>query len=149
MEPKHVTINGAEFVIGRLDLFQALNVARLVAPAIPALFGGVLEGLMKAAQKEEKDQADAYGDLAMTLLAAQPLFNVIAAMRKEDFEAIISTCLSCVEKKRGNGYGPVIAEGVPMDDINVFDAIALSVHVIIREIRPFMNALDASSATKS
>lgn len=145
METKHVTINGAEYSIGRLDLFQALDVCRLVSPMLPALFGGVLDGLVKISDKaKDGDDSDVAAQIAIALTVSQPLFAKVAAMPKDDFQSVISTCLSCVEKKRGKGWGKVIADGTPMDDIGVFDAIALSVHVIVRELKPFMTALSPS-----
>jgi hypothetical protein len=145
MEPKHVTLNGSEYSIGRLNLFQALDVCRLVSPMLPALFGGVLDGLVKISETaKEGEEQDTAAQIALALTVSQPLFAKIAEMPKDDFQTVISTCLSCVEKKRGKGWGKVIADGVPMDDVSVFDAIALSVHVIVRELRPFMNALNPS-----
>ena len=46
-----------------------------------------------------------------------------------------------MEKKRGGVYGPVIAEGVPMDDVPAADALILTLQVLIREIRPIGAAL--------
>jgi hypothetical protein len=143
MEPKHVTINGSEYVIGRLDCFQALNVSRLASPVIPFLFSGVVKAFLELWKQQagKESNEDFAGQLAIALSCAQPLFDRLAKMPKEDFNEILSICLSCVEKKRGKTYGAVINEGVPFDDVGSADVLRLALEVVVREIRPIGAAL--------
>nr|DAG77437.1 MAG TPA: tail assembly chaperone protein [Caudoviricetes sp.] len=143
MDPKHVTINGSEYVIGRLDCFQALNVARLASPVIPYLFSGVIKAFLELWKEkgEQTPNEDFGGQLAMALSCAQPLFDRLAQMPKKDFNEILAICLSCVEKKRGKTFGPVVNEGVPYDDVGSADVLRLALEVVVREIRPIGAAL--------
>lgn len=144
MDPKHTNVNGSEYCIGRLDMFKALNAARIVSPVMPALFSGVLENFVQQwrVSRDEKGGGEAWvAELAVLLSVSQPVLDRIAQMPAADFGALVSDCLSCVEKKRGGVYGPVIAEGVPMDDVPAADALILTLQVLIREIRPIGAAL--------
>lgn len=155
MEPtKRVLLNGSEYVIGRLDTFQALEVVRLAAPVLPILFSGIFDGLLKLTQEKHRGEPDRPGadlDEVVTLLSvSEPLLKAVAAMPQDDFKRIVSTCLSCVEKKSGErSYRSVIANGVPFSDLGAADALMLTLHVLTREVRPFGAALFASASGKS
>lgn len=144
MEPsKIVKVGGAEYSIGRLDMFQALNAARLASPALPVLFSGVIEGFLKMWQERGADEKteDFASELVMALTVAQPLFDRVAAMPKKDFDELVSTCLSCCRKRRGKEFSPVMHDGVPFDDLAPGDALVLTLQVLVREIRPIGAAL--------
>ena len=150
-QSKRVNVGGSEYVLNRLDCFQALNAARLAAPALPVLFSGVIEGFLRV-WMDEKGRASSDEDftreLSMMLAVAQPLFDRVADMKKEDFDSLLSLCLGCVEKRRGNSFSPVIQGGVVMDDVPAGDALVLALQVIIREIRPIGAALFSSATAR-
>ena len=149
-QSKRVTVGGSEYVLNRLDCFQALNVARLAAPALPVLFSGVIEGFLKVWRegKGGNSDEDFTRELSMMLAVAQPLFDRVAEMKKDDFDALMATCLGCVEKQRGKGFSPVIQGGVVMDDVPAGDALVLALQVIVREIRPIGAALFTTATAR-
>lgn len=136
--PETVKVGDAEYRLGKLDLFSSLEVSRLAAPTLPILFSGVIEGFLHMWQEKSgaSESAGMMDELVMVLSVSKPLLDQIAAMPKEQFDSIVSTCLSCVEKKRGKLWSPVIKDGVPFDDLSAGDSLILTLRVLIREIRP-------------
>lgn len=148
LEPEHTVVGGVEYCIGRLDLFQALDAARLAGPSLPALFSGVIEGIVRMCAEDKNMPAPE--QIATALAASQPLLERIAAMPQKDFKTLVSTCLSCVERKTPAGkFAPVLVEGIPYSDFPAADALVLTLHVLVREIRPIGAALFALGSEKA
>ena len=148
LEPKHVTLNGTEYIIGRLDLFQALEAARLAGPSLPVLFAGVIEGVVRMCS-EDKDMPPS-DQIAAALAVSKPLLDSVASIPQKDFKTLVSTCLSCVERKSAaGGFAPVLVDGVPYSDFPAADALVLVIHVLVREIRPIGAALFSLGSAKA
>ena len=140
LEPRHITLNGTEYCIGRLDMFQALDVVRLAGPSLPVLFSSVIAGVMK--MLHEQGEEPALDQVAVALASAQPVLERVAAMPQADFRQLVSTCLSCVERRgTDKRFFSVLVNGVPQDDFPAADALVLTLHVLVREIRPIGAAL--------
>lgn len=147
IEPTKVMVGGHEFSIGRLDLFEALNVSRLVSPILPVLFGNVLSKIVEAFEKSKDSEGatdeDRLNEIAFLITSSQPCLQVLAQMPKEDFETVIKTCLGCVEIKNDAGtWTRLMSNGVLVrQDLNQTEALILTVRVICRELRPFAIAV--------
>ena len=55
LEPKKVKVGGVEYMIGRLDLFEAMNLSRICAPILPVLFHEVLSRVALAVLQSKKE----------------------------------------------------------------------------------------------
>lgn len=146
MEPTKFTVGGHEYLIGRLDLFQSLNLSRLTGPILPVIFHEVLSkvALEVLNSKDEKeattdDRIEAVGKL---IYLSAPALQAIAKMPEKDFKTVISTCLSCAERHNGKTWTRVLVEGQPaFADITQQEALTIVFHVLARELRPTIAAL--------
>lgn len=149
LEPKNLTLNGLEFSIGRLDLFDALNVSRIVAPILPVLLSETLGALVQAMDKsksvDDASEADRISELARLIVLCEPVFKSIASMPRADFESVVKTCLSACEIRVGKSWSRVVQNGQMMfDNIDQTTALILCVQVIWRELNPIVAALNLS-----
>lgn len=143
-EPTHVMVNGCEYVLGRLNLFDALDISRKIAPLAPALINEVIGKLASEFSDASKSAEDKAMNLALLLTASKPALDILARMPREDFEGVVKTALSVVEKKTAAGYARVISGGQLMfDDLDQVTALALTIHVIARELNPIFASLNA------
>lgn len=141
-EPVHITVSGREYVLGRLNLFDALEVSRLIAPIAPILLSEVIGKLAAELQDENAKPEERLLTIATLLSASQPVLKIISEMPRADFQSIITMCLSVVEKKTASGYARLMQNGQLMfDDLDTMSAIALTIHVIARELNPIIASL--------
>lgn len=141
-EPVHITVSGREYVLGRLNLFDALEVSRLIAPIAPILLSEVIGKLASELQDENAKPEERLLTIATLLSASQPVLKIISEMPRADFQSIITMCLSVVEKKTAAGYARLMQNGQLMfDDLDTMSAIALTIHVIARELNPIFASL--------
>ena len=141
-EPVHITVSGREYVLGRLNLFDALEVSRLIAPIAPILLSEVIGKLASELQDENAKPEERLLTIATLLSASQPVLKIISEMPRADFQSIITMCLSVVEKKTASGYARLMQNGQLMfDDLDTMSAIALTIHVIARELNPIIASL--------
>ena len=141
-EPVHITVSGREYVLGRLNLFDALEVSRLIAPIAPILLSEVIGKLASELQDENAKPEERLLTIATLLSASQPVLKIISEMPRADFQSIITMCLSVVEKKTAAGYARLMQNGQLMfDDLDTMSAIALTIHVIARELNPIIASL--------
>lgn len=141
-EPVHITVSGREYVLGRLNLFDALEVSRLIAPIAPILLSEVIGKLASELQDENAKPEERLLTIATLLSASQPVLKIISEMPRADFQSIITMCLSVVEKKTSTGYARLMQNGQLMfDDLDTMSAIALTIHVIARELNPIIASL--------
>lgn len=144
--PQTVMSGGHEYRVGRLDVFDALQVARLIAPMAPVFFGsiiGKIGDLMKASKESEGASAsEVFSEVATTLEACEPILWRLASMDRKSFESIVKTCLSCVERRDAKSFGRVMVDGNLMyGDIDLMTVIRLTITVVGREVRPIFAAL--------
>ena len=143
LEPKIITVGEHQYTLGRLDMFQALNVSRLAAPLLPILFHEVFSRvameLLKGDEKTDEERVEAIGRLVQM---SEPLLRAIATMPEKNFETIVRTCLSCAERKVGRSWARVMLDGqLAFQDITQHEVLSIVIHVLCRELRPTIAAL--------
>ena len=156
LEPKKVELGGRVYLIGRLDLFDAMNVSRLVSPILPVLFHEVLSKVAFAVlQSKDEDEAtpeERIEEVGRLIHLSAPVLRAIAGMPRADFETVIRTSLRCVERKVGKNWQRVVTDaGLAFDDVDQQTAFTLVIHVLARELRPTIAALGfcAGAAVRS
>lgn len=150
LEPKKVTVGGSEFMIGRLDLFEAMNLSRICAPILPVLFHEVLSRVALAVlQSKKEDEAtpeERIEEIGTLIQLSTPILQAIAKMPRADFDSVIKTGLSCIERRVGKTWQKIMQNGeLIFDDIDLQTAFTLVVHVLARELRPTIAALGFSA----
>lgn len=146
LEPKRVTLDGSEYLVNRLDLFEAMNLSRVCAPILPVLFHEVLSrvalAVLKSKPEGEATPEDRIAEIGALIQLSTPILKAIAAMPREDFDGVIKTALGCVERQVGKKWQKVMKDGVLVfDDIDQQMAFTLVIHVLARELRPTIAAL--------
>lgn len=134
------------YMIGRLDLFESLDVSRRAAPILPILFHEVLSKValevLKSKDESEASAEDRIDELGRLIYLSAPALDAIAKMPKDDYFTIIRTCLSCVERKVGKTWARVLIDGNLMfNDIGQTDVLQIVIRVLGRELRPTIAAL--------
>lgn len=152
LQPETVVLGSHEYKIGRLDCFDAMHVARIISPLLPAffgqIFGRVLELVKKSKDEETASLEDIYSEIGEVVALCEPLLYRISMMDRGAFESVVKTCLSCVERKTGKIYGRVIVDGNLMfSDMELSDIMNLVVKVIVRELRPTIAGLLKSAGS--
>ncbi len=150
LEPKKVKVGGVDYMIGRLDLFEAMNLSRICAPILPVLFHEVLSRVALAVlQSKKEDEAtpeERIAEIGTLIQLSTPILQAIAKMPRDDFETVIRTGLSCIERRVGKSWQKVMQNGeLIFDDIDQQTAFTLVVHVLARELRPTIAALGFSA----
>lgn len=146
LEPKKVELDGSTYLINRLDLFEAMNLSRICAPILPILFHEVLSrvalAVLKSKPEGEATPEDRVTEIGALIQLSTPILKAIAAMPREDFDAVIKTALGCIERRVGKTWQKVMKDGVlAFDDIDQQMAFTLVIHVLSRELRPTIAAL--------
>lgn len=145
LAPERLTLEGAEYTIGRLDLFQSLNLTRLVSPLLPVLFNDVFSNALRAifASKDrgEATLEEVIQEVNLVVGISEPLLIRFAQLSEADYRKIIETCLGCCERKAGDKWVRVHENGtlrfMDMDNATVLN---LCFRVIVRELRPTIAA---------
>ena len=150
LAPERVTLDGCEYVIGRLDLFKSLNLTRLVSPLLPVLFsdvfGNALKTLSASKQLKEASLDDVIAEINLIVSISEPVLIRFAQIPESDYKKIIDMCLSCVERKQGDHWFKVWENGVSrFDDMANSTVLNLIFRVIVRELRPFIAAYAKSA----
>ena len=150
LEPKKVKVGGIEYMIGRLDLFEAMNLSRICAPILPVLFHEVLSRVALAVlQSKKEDEAtpeERIEEIGTLIQLSTPILQAIAKMPRADFDSVIKTGLSCIERRVGKTWQKIMQNGeLIFDDIDQQTAFTLVVHVLARELRPTIAALGFSA----
>ena len=150
LEPKKVKVGGTEYMIGRLDLFEAMNLSRICAPILPVLFHEVLSrvalAVLHSKKEDEATPEERIAEIGTLIQLSTPILQAIAKMPRDDFETVIRTGLSCIERRVGKSWQKVMQNGeLIFDDIDQQTAFTLVVHVLARELRPTIAALGFSA----
>lgn len=149
-QPERVTLDGNEYVIGRLTLFQSLNLTRLVSPLLPVLFSDVfsnaLKTLLVSKEMGEASLEDVIREINLIVGISEPVLIRFAQLPESDYRKIIDTCLGCVERKQDDHWFYVWENGVArFDDMETATIFNLVFRVIVRELRPFIAAYTKSA----
>lgn len=152
--PETLILGEREYQIGRLDCFDAMHVARLVSPLLPAffgqVFGRVLDLVKKSKDAEGASMDDIFAEVGEVIALCEPLMYRIASMNRKDFESVVKTCLSCVERKTGKTFGSVMVNGNLMfADMSMNEILRLTLKVIDRELRPTIVELLQSAGSSA
>ena len=144
--PETVVLGGQEYRLGSLGCFDALHVARLVSPFAPVLIGSVFAQVIELVQKSKEGGAeDLIAEVSQLASVCEPFLYRLQMMERSQFESLVKTCLSCVERKDASGrsFGKVTTpEGVPMyADMDWLTIMQLVIRVIVRELRPIFATL--------
>ena len=103
LEPLDVTVGGHLYKVGRLDLFDSLNVSRLAAPILPILFHEVLSKValevMNSPDADKASPEERIEAIGKLIYLSAPILKALADMPEANFRKIVRTCLSCVERK--------------------------------------------------
>ncbi len=133
-----VTIGSTVYLIGRLNAFDQLKIARRIAPLaaeIMAFYAGqdikpTLEGGKPTLPAETV--SDIFRRLAMGL----------TCLSDEDCDEVSKMCLSVVRRKTDNGAAAVMVNGqIISQDIDLGTLISLIVEVIKENLKGFTFAL--------
>jgi hypothetical protein len=128
-------VSGQQYRARKLTAFQQFHVSRKVAPILPTLVPVFVR------LKQSENLMD---DLATTAAALQPFADGLAAMKDEDGEFVISTCLSVVQRETQGNWAAVwsVQSKVCMfDDIDLGIMIPLILKVIQDSLGPFISGL--------
>ena len=136
-------IEGREFRIGRLNVFDSLHVVRLISPLLPSIFGEVLQSVIQLMQSSKEEGSatleERFGEVVPLLKSLEPFFVNVAYMPRSSFESVVKTCLSVVELRQDKVYSPVMVDGQLMfSNLDMGTIMQLVLAVIQREIRPII-----------
>ena len=147
--PQKFTLQGHEYLVGRLDLFEAMKLQKRLGPLMPTAFNNVLYGMWTAYGKSMPESkatlSDKLTEFGTLLAVCQTLLDRIAAMPDDDFDYCVRTALSVVERRSEDGktWTRVYSGGTMVfDDIDFTTTCILVSAVVQRELRPFIDALN-------
>lgn len=145
MASQVATVGGREYRIGRLDVFDALHVARMIAPLAPVFVGQVYAQVMAlvAKYRDSGEEPEKLLNESVELIRMlEPMLYRLSLMDRASFESVVKTCLKAVERKDGRIYGRVMSDGNLMyADLGAAEIFQLVIAVIGRELRPIFAAL--------
>lgn len=129
MEKETVTVNGIEYSIGEMPVFDQFHVGRRLAPFL----GSALEAFRGQSLDTAAEEFD------ILLLATPSLTKTLAEMKDEDAEYIIRKCLSVVKRHEKSGWAKVMngAGNFQFQDIDLKAMLTLTTKVIQENIGDF------------
>ncbi|MBR8655956.1 hypothetical protein KDH83_21840 [Achromobacter sp. Marseille-Q0513] len=131
-----IDLNGHRYSIGKLSAKQQFHMSRRIAPIVPTLIP-VFVRLAAGGKRISEDP----GGMADVL---QPLADGLAAMKDEDAEYVLDTCMQAVQRKQEHGWANVwsASQRVPMfQDIDLAVMLPLALRVITENLGPFIQGL--------
>lgn len=147
--PQKFTLHDHDYLIGRLDLFEAMKLQKKLGPLMPTLFNQILFEMWTAYGKSKPEKeatlSDKLTEFGTLLSICQPLLDRISQMPDDDFNFCVRTALSAVERHSDDGkmWTRVYQNGVlQFDDIDFMTTCILVASVVQRELRPFVDALN-------
>jgi len=126
-----IEVGGSKYLVGKLDAFKQLHVARRLAP--------VLTGMKEAIQAMEGGQG--------VMAAVEPFSRCIAAISDADAEYIIHKCLGVVQREQpgGTGWANVMSSGgIMFKDIELPQMLELVWHVLEKNLLSFFPELPSA-----
>jgi len=146
--------NGQKYKAEKLPAMQQFHVSRKVGPLVPPLVpiflevarSGILEIQTPAEEGEGKKTLEVPKlNLDRLAMLFQPFMDGLAAMKDEDAEYVLATCLLTVRRRVGDAWQPVwnARAKMPMfDDLNdVGQLWPIAMHVLKDSLGPFINGL--------
>jgi hypothetical protein len=139
----NITINSNVYEIGKIPAMTQFHIARRLAPLLRGAVGMDLTGL-SIIRNAAGEPVSLDGDAGAAL---GPLLDVLAALKDEDVEYVINSCLNAVSMKQpGGAYAPVRANGVVMFPLGLPTMLHLSFEVIRENMSGFIDGLRSGSA---
>ena len=137
-----IDLNGHRYSIGKLSAKQQFHMSRRIAPIVPTLIP-VFVRLAAGGKRISEDP----GGMADVL---QPPADGLAAMKDEDAEYVLDTCMQAVQRKQEHGWANIwsASQRVPMfQDIDLAVMLPLALRVITENLGPlFKGCLPARPA---
>ncbi|CUI99238.1 hypothetical protein HMPREF3069_19870 [Achromobacter xylosoxidans] len=133
---QELDLNGHRYSIGKLSAKQQFHVSRRIAPIVPTLIP-VFVCLAAGGRGITEDP----GGMADVL---QPLADGLAAMKDEDADYVLDTCMQAVQRRQEHGWTAIWSAGqrVPMfQDIDLSVMLPLALRVIVGSLGPFIQGL--------
>ena len=130
-----IDLNGHRYSIGKLSAKQQFHMSRRIAPIVPTLIP-----CSSASRQRRKRISEDPGGMADVL---QPLADGLAAMKDEDAEYVLDTCMQAVQRKQ-HGWANIwsASQRVPMfQDIDLAVMLPLALRVITENLGPFIQGL--------
>jgi hypothetical protein len=122
-------INGATYLIGRLNPRKSFHVARRLAPFL----GAVMPHLRALFLPDEDGKPPSVDDFALRGAALVPgLAQVVAEMSNDDCDYILDACLAVVQIKQERNWAPIMAPSGQMmfDTIDMKSMLQITAEVI-------------------
>jgi hypothetical protein len=135
-----LTINGVEYVTGKLDAFKQFHITRRLTPVMLALAGAA-----------DTVAALLTGQGIPDVTSLQPMTEVIAGMSDADAEYVLHACMAVCQRSAGQGWQNVFAPGGGMlfDDIDMMVMLQLAIAVMRENLGNFFAALPAAPAASA
>ena len=129
-----IEISGMTYRVGKLNALAQFHVSRRLAPVMAAI-GLSLQSLTLGINADLTDFSAVLG----------PAAEVMAAMKDDDANYIIFTCLAQVSRKDGERYAPVVNNGQFMyADIDLPVMLRLVVEVLRTNLGNFLQELSGA-----
>lgn len=108
--------DGVMYRMVKLDTFKQLHILRKVSPLIPTLIP--LFSKIKELVSQAKDKDALAQDIGVLAEVLTPLTEQLAALKDDDFEYVMRTCMCSFQRQAGDGWMPVwLPNGnKPVDD---------------------------------
>lgn len=126
-------LDGQNYRAVKLSAFQQFHLSRKIAPLLPPLIPAFLK--VQADGSFTKD----LGGLAVLL---QPVADALAALKDDEAEYILATCLGAVQRQTGKNWAPVWNKSgnvCMFDDLELPAMLQLSFRVIQDSLGPFIS----------
>jgi hypothetical protein len=136
-----VEIEGVNYRIGRLGVFDQLHVSRRLAP----LLGGLAEAV-----KDTPDRTPQNGDKDSQIDFAQ-VAKAFASMSDDDVDYIVHRCLSvCQRSVKPDGWASVQSKSGKLmyEDLTLTSLMGLSINVIQENLSDFFSTKPPTTDAK-
>lgn len=142
-------LGGNDYRASNLNTFAQFHLQRKVAPILPPLIPVFMKLASSSSEAAEGEVAEEgaqkhpfTSDIDGFAALLQPFADALAGMSKDDFEFIISTCMSTVRRRQGDAWHPVWRNNTCMfDDIGTSVMLQISVRILKDQLGPFFSAL--------
>lgn len=136
-----ITIGTDNYATGKLDAFEQFHVTRRVAPIFGML--GITASQIAKYSDKQAPEADSFAAMLPVV------FEQVAAMREEDVDYVLKTCLSKCQRQQGDRYAPVMTQGKLMFmDIEMPTMIQLVLVTMQENLGGFFLMLPAAQPSK-
>jgi len=130
-------INGITYTAGKLNAVAQFHIVRRMLPVFSSLAGS--SGAVKKAQTADEQEGAVFGEVL------PKIFDVLAAMKDDDFEYVLFGLLSCVKRREAGGCGwsavTTTDKHLMFDDLNMAALTQLAVKAFTANLSDFFQGL--------